>query len=88
MGMSNGPGSAPPDGTARLWDATTGDLRGTLLPLADGGYAVLLPDGSYKLEGDARGKLWWVIKMCRFEAGELDGHVPEIRALPLGAKIL
>jgi hypothetical protein len=39
--------------TARIWDATTGAHRVTLLGLADGGYAVLLPDGSYKLSGNA-----------------------------------
>jgi hypothetical protein len=66
----------------------TGDLLATLLSLAEEGYAVLLPDGSYKLAGNARGMLWWVMKLCRFEPGELDDHVLEIRRLPPDAKIL
>jgi len=40
------------DSTARLWDPATGAWRATMLALEAGGYAVLLPDGSYKLDGD------------------------------------
>lgn len=36
------------DRTARLWDARTSECIGVLVSLADDGYAVLLPDGSYK----------------------------------------
>jgi WD40 repeat protein len=73
--------TASRDGTARTWDTATGECLMTLLPLRDRDYAVLLPDGSYTLAGDPRGVLWWAIKLCRFEAGELDGYVPEIRRL-------
>ncbi len=76
------------DGTARLWDPTTGALRATLLVLDNGGYAVLLPDGSYKLEGDPGRALWWAIKLCRFAPGELDPYDPAIRRLPASAPIL
>jgi hypothetical protein len=57
------------------------------VPLPDNGYAVLLPDGSYKLAGDPGQALWWTIKLCRFEPGELDPHVPEIRRFPADAPI-
>ncbi len=76
--------TASDDGTARTWDAATGECLAILLPLDGGGYAVLLPDGSYKLDGDPRGVMWWAIKLCRFEAGELDPYVPHIRRLGAG----
>jgi hypothetical protein len=43
--------TASHDGSARIWDAATGQLRATLVSLAHDGYAVLLPDGSYKAGG-------------------------------------
>jgi streptogramin lyase len=76
------------DATARLWDTATGTLKVTLLPLPEGGYAVLLPDGSYKLSGDPAGAFWWALKLCRFAPGELDGYLPELRRLPTDAPIL
>ncbi|MGH3889237.1 MAG: WD40 repeat domain-containing protein, partial [Pseudonocardiaceae bacterium] len=79
--------TASDDGTARLWDPATGTWHATLLTLKEGGYAVLLPDGSYKLEGDAGRSLWWAIKLCRFAPGELDPYDPTIRRLPLDAPI-
>jgi WD40 repeat protein/3',5'-cyclic AMP phosphodiesterase CpdA len=75
------------DNTARIWDAA-GTHLATLVSLPDGGYATLLPDGSYKLDGDPTDRVWWAIKLCRFEAGELDPHVPGIRRLPPEAPIL
>ncbi|HET9253641.1 MAG TPA: hypothetical protein VFO16_00385 [Pseudonocardiaceae bacterium] len=71
----------------RLWDPATGVLRATLLALESGGYAVLLPDGSYKLAGDAGRSLWWAIKLCRFAPDELDRYDPAIRRLPADAPI-
>lgn len=65
------------DGTARIWDAMTGAELAVLVHSGDG--AVLLPDGSYK--GDAGDRLFWAVKQCRFEAGELDPYYPEIRRL-------
>jgi hypothetical protein len=50
--------------------------------------AALLPDGGYKLAGDLRGALWWAIKLCRFEPGELDPYVDGLRRLPADARIL
>ncbi|MEE6261873.1 WD40 domain-containing protein [Plantactinospora sonchi] len=70
------------DGTTRIWDATTAEPLAILVGLPDEGYAVLFPDGSYKLHGDPGDVLWWSIKLCRFAPGELDPYVPEIRRLP------
>jgi WD40 repeat protein/3',5'-cyclic AMP phosphodiesterase CpdA len=80
--------TASRDATARIWDSDRGTYLVTLLPLPGDGYAVLLPSGSYKLTGDPRGALWWAIKLCRFEPGELDPYVPEINRLAEDAEIL
>jgi WD40 repeat protein len=80
--------TASDDGTARLWDTAAGRCLATLVPLPNDGYAVLLPDGSYKLAGDPGQALWWAIKLCRFAPGELDPYVPEIRRLPADTPIL
>jgi WD40 repeat protein/3',5'-cyclic AMP phosphodiesterase CpdA len=69
------------DGTARLWDPANGALRATLLALKAGGYAVILPEGSYKLAGDPGRSLWWAIKLCRFASGELDPYDTATRRL-------
>jgi hypothetical protein len=75
------------DTTVRLWDTATGRHLATLIGVRGGGWAVLLPDGSYKCDGDTAGAFWWAIKLCRFEPGELDPYVPEIRRLPADAPI-
>jgi WD40 repeat protein len=79
--------TASNDGTARLWDPTTGTWCATVLALEAGGYAVLLPSGSYKLDGDSDRSLWWAIKLCRFAPGELDPYDLTIRLLPPGVPI-
>jgi WD40 repeat protein/3',5'-cyclic AMP phosphodiesterase CpdA len=79
--------TAANDGTTRLWDLETGECHATVLLLPDGGSAVLLPNGDYKLEGDPGGVLWWAIKLCRFAPGELDEYDGQIRLLDPDAKI-
>jgi WD40 repeat protein len=72
------------DGTTRVW-SLAGDepvLRLTLLGLPEG-WAALAPDGRYKLEGNVGGQFWNVINMCRFETGELDSYLSEVRQLAL-----
>jgi WD40 repeat protein len=79
--------SGADDGTVRLWDTATWAPVATLVGLPDGAWATLMPDGSYKLDGAAAGALWWAIKGCRFEPGELDPYVPAIRRLPPDAPL-
>lgn len=71
------------DGTVRLWDLTqltAPVLRVTMVGLAEG-WAAVAPDGRYKSEGETAGEFWYVIGASRFEPGELDDFVPEVRRL-------
>jgi WD40 repeat protein len=74
--------SAGHDGTARLWSVSNGQAAKhlTLVGLPRG-WAALCPDGRYKIDGEVEGQFWHVIGMCRFETGELDDLLPEIRQL-------
>jgi WD40 repeat protein len=78
---------ASADPTVRTWDPVSGDCLATLLRFRDGSHAVLLRGGSYKLDGDPQCALWWAIRLCRFEPGELGPYVSDIRWLPEGSRI-
>ncbi|MCK9902780.1 TIR domain-containing protein [Frankia sp. Cpl3] len=76
------------DGTARLWDVSR-QAEATRAPTVtlvglDSGWAAIAPDGRYKFAGDVAGQVWHVIGMSRFELGELDGHLGDVRRLALG----
>jgi WD40 repeat protein len=73
--------TASADGTMRIWD-DAGGCQAVLRAFSAGGYAVLLPDGSYKLEASTHGELWWAVKLARFEPGEIEQFVPAIRRRP------
>lgn len=78
------------DGTVHIWDVadpSTARRKMTLLGLPENSWAALAPDGGYKLAGDVKGQFWHVIGMCRFEPGELDNYVPEVRQVPLAAEL-
>ena len=68
------------DGTIRIWEMSEGRLIEQIVPLMNGGYASLRPDGSYSLcaEGPDT-SLWWAVKLCRFSPGEIDRHDPRVR---------
>ncbi|MTE12170.1 WD40 domain-containing protein [Nocardia aurantiaca] len=74
------------DGSIMQWSLTEPagipELRATLLGLPEG-WAAFTPDGRYKTEGLTAGQFWHVIGMCRFEAGELDPYLPQIRQVDL-----
>ncbi|HSV66372.1 MAG TPA: pentapeptide repeat-containing protein [Mycobacteriales bacterium] len=58
-------------------------LVATLVTSRAGGWAAVLPDGrAYKAEGDVSDVLWWAVKLCRFEAGDLDPYDDSIHHLP------
>ncbi|MFG2575895.1 TIR domain-containing protein [Streptomyces sp. NPDC048481] len=72
------------DGTVRLWEVPADGpvaLCAVLIGLP-GGWAALAPSGGYKYEGDVTGEFWHAVGMCRFEPGELDGHLPGVRDVP------
>jgi WD40 repeat protein len=79
-------------GTARIWDTSAGPVTTapavTLVALAGDGYAALLPDGRYKLSGDAGDRLWWLDGLRRLGPEELDGSAGGPRRLPDGARLL
>jgi hypothetical protein len=69
---------------------TLADIPGVLWSPADAAGSrplVLLrsvafgPDGRYKFDGDVTGQFWHVIGMRRFEPGELDPYLTEVRRL-------
>jgi len=64
--------------------AATGAAGVTLVALPHGGHAALLPDGGYKISGDARGRLWWTAGLRRYAPVELDTPDGAIRRLPDG----
>ncbi|WP_283135645.1 TIR domain-containing protein [Rhizohabitans arisaemae] len=77
--------SGSDDGTTRLWDMTGEPrLRLTLLGLPEG-WAAIAPDGRYKTDGMVSGHFWHAVGTRRFEPGELDDHLPEVRRLPIEA---
>jgi len=69
------------DGTVRRWRLPFAP-DATLVHLPPDGWAVLRPDGSYKLRGNSDGRLWWSVRQRRFGPGELDGYLPALRRLP------
>ncbi|MEV5875555.1 TIR domain-containing protein [Streptomyces sp. NPDC052101] len=77
------------DGTVRLWHVPAdapATLRATLVGMP-AGWAALSPTGGYKYEGDVTGEFWHAVGMCRFEPGELDGHLPGVRHVALDAPL-
>ncbi|GAA5053949.1 WD40 domain-containing protein [Nocardia callitridis] len=82
--------SGSDDGSTILWSvpgagrdpnpAEEPAIRTQLLGLPEG-WASVAPDGRYKAEGNTAGQFWHVIGMSRFESGELDRFVPEVRRL-------
>jgi WD40 repeat protein/nucleoside phosphorylase len=70
--------SASLDGTLRLWSTATGLCLAILLSLPEG-WVAFTPDGRYKLGGDIGGSFWHVVGLCRFEPGELDPYLRNLR---------
>jgi WD40 repeat protein len=73
-------------GVTRIWTTPFYTLVATLVAFPHG-WAVLLPDGSYKLAGDPHGRLWWAMKLCRLERDDLDDLAPILRRMDSDALI-
>jgi WD40 repeat protein len=84
--------SAADDGNIRLWTMPPADEieqarpRSTLINLPHG-WAAVAPDGRYKTDGDVSGELWHLVGMCRFELGELDGYLEQVRQVELAEEL-
>lgn len=76
--------SAGTDRLIRLWHAEDLRLRANLVPLSNGGSAVVLGDSRYLTDGDVRGEFWYAAGLCRFEPGELDPYLPQLGTVPTG----
>ncbi|PPK65579.1 TIR domain-containing protein [Actinokineospora auranticolor] len=74
--------SGAADGTTRLWDVPAGALRLTMIGLPEA-WAAVTPDGRYKVEGTTGGEFWHAVGLCRFEVGELDAVLRDVRSVPL-----
>jgi WD40 repeat protein/3',5'-cyclic AMP phosphodiesterase CpdA len=74
--------SGSADKTVRLWSTATGSMELALIHLAEG-WIAFAPDGRYKFGGNPAGGFWFMVNLCRFELGELDPFLTNIRRLPL-----
>lgn len=75
------------DGTVRLWSVAD---PGTAVPLVTlvglpEGWAALAADGRYKVKGSLTGDFWHAVGSTRFEPGELEAHLTEVRRIPFEA---
>jgi hypothetical protein len=80
--------TASDDATARIWDATTGAHLVTLVPLPEGAMRHSFRMAATSCPATPPARLWWAIKLCRFEPGELDPYVPGISRLAPDATVL
>ncbi|MFC9895887.1 TIR domain-containing protein [Nocardia sp. NPDC127579] len=77
--------SGADDGNVIVWamgerPADAPVIRAVLLGLPES-WAALAPDGRYKVDGAPAGQFWHVIGMSRFDVGELDEFLPQVRRL-------
>jgi hypothetical protein len=73
--------SGSADHTVRLWNIRTGECAAVLLGLPEG-WVAFTPQGRYRFKGNVAGNFWHVIALCRFEVGELDPFIPNLRLKP------
>jgi WD40 repeat protein/nucleoside phosphorylase len=66
------------DNTVRIWDVDSGRCLLILLATPEG-WASFTPEGRYKFGGNLGGAFWHVAGLCRFEAGEIDAFLPQLR---------
>jgi WD40 repeat protein len=65
-------------GSIALWNIASGIRTAELIPNPEG-WAIVLPDGRYKLSNDGLRAFWYAAGLCRFEPGELDAFAPSLR---------
>ena len=70
--------SGSDDNTVRLWEVASGRCFAILFHAGEG-WVAFTPEGRYKLGGALNGGFWHSIALCRFEPGELDPYIPNLR---------
>lgn len=70
--------SSSRDGAIHLWSIATGKCFAILYATPEG-WAACTPDGRYKFGGNLGGSFWHVAGLCRFEVGEIDEILPNMR---------
>jgi WD40 repeat protein len=75
------------EGIIRYLDAATAKPVAERVPLADGGLATLLPDGSCRIDGDPGNNLWWTTGRHRLPPGRTGLNDPGIGLLAADAAI-
>jgi WD40 repeat protein len=75
------------DHAVRIWDTSRSTPHAVLVPLAENGSAVLLHDQRYVLHGRLGDEFWYAIGMCRFEPGDLDPYLPDLKPAPPGESL-
>lgn len=70
--------SSSRDGAIHLWSIAAGQCFAILYATHEG-WAAFTPDGRYKFGGNLGGSFWHVVGLCRFEIGEIDEVMPDLR---------
>ncbi|WP_433300247.1 pentapeptide repeat-containing protein [Actinoplanes sp. CA-030573] len=81
--------SSSTDGTVRLWRVGD-DGRGAEVALLLGlpnGWVAVTPNGRYKTEGVVTDQFWHIVGMARFEPGDLDPYLPDLRQIEADAPL-
>lgn len=73
--------SSSNDGKVVLWSVAGDriDDIATLIGMQTDEWVAFTPDGRHKGHGEHAVDFWHVVGMSRFEAGELDHHIPDVR---------
>ncbi|GAA2892846.1 hypothetical protein Acy02nite_40180 [Actinoplanes cyaneus] len=75
------------DQAVRIWETGRSTPHAVLVPLADKGSVVLFHDQRYVLRGRPGDEYWYAMGMCRFDPGDLDPYVPDLRPARPGDRL-
>ncbi len=67
------------DHTIRMWSTASGECLAVIVPFPEGWVAYRPRDGRYRCEGKLDFDFYHTVGRCRFELGELDLYIPNLR---------